>query len=107
MCLYAVYTFRWEPIISYVEEQFDNYLNEESRVNRSRVKDSRVHCCLFFIAPTGHGMKMLDIECMKFLQSRVNIVPVIAKADSLTPEELVAFKRRVLSDIEEFGIPNL
>eukprot|EP01135_Chromosphaera_perkinsii_P002261 Nk52_evm47s221 gene=Nk52_evmTU47s221 len=94
----------WEPIVSYVEEQFETFLNEESRVNRTRVRDGRIHCCLYFIAPTGHGLKPLDVECMKCLEKYVNIVPVIGKSDSLTPEELMAFKRRVLSDIEEYSI---
>lgn len=38
---------------------------------------------------------MLDIEAMQQLQERVNIIPVIAKADSFTTAELVHFKARV------------
>lgn len=32
---------------------------------------------------------------MRRLGSRVNVIPVIAKADSLSPAELVDFKKRV------------
>ena len=32
---------------------------------------------------------------MKRLGSRVNLIPVIAKADTMTPNDLVAFKQRV------------
>lgn len=40
-------------------------------------------------------LKPLDIEIMKRLGSRVNLIPVIAKADTLTPADLANFKRRV------------
>ena len=39
----------------------------------------------------------MDIELMRRLSPRVNVIPVIGKADSLTPSELKAFKKRVLS----------
>ena len=32
---------------------------------------------------------------MRRLSPRVNVIPVIGKADSLTPKELKAFKKRV------------
>jgi len=45
----------WEPILKYIQEQYDKYLIEETSIKRKpRVPDSRVHCCLYFIAPTGH-----------------------------------------------------
>lgn len=40
-------------------------------------------------------LKPLDIEFMKQLHTRVNIVPVIAKADCLTKDELKKFKAQV------------
>lgn len=41
------------------------------------------------------SLKPLDIEFMKQLHDKVNIVPVIGKADTLTPAELTSMKRRV------------
>ena len=40
-------------------------------------------------------LKPLDVEFMKKLDKCVNIVPVIAKSDTLTLEEREAFRRRV------------
>ena len=37
----------------------------------------------------------MDIELMRRLSPRVNVIPVIGKADALTPKELRAFKKRV------------
>uniref|UniRef100_A0A2K5QDK9 Septin-7 n=1 Tax=Cebus imitator TaxID=2715852 RepID=A0A2K5QDK9_CEBIM len=52
----------WQPVIDYIDSKFEDYLNAESRVNRRQMPDNRVQCCLYFIAPSGHGLKPLDIE---------------------------------------------
>ena len=62
----------WSPVINYVERQFDKYLDAETRVERFPVVDSRVHACLYFIAPTGHTLKPLDIEFMRRIHQRVS-----------------------------------
>lgn len=59
------------------------------------IVDTRIHCCLYFIAPTGHSLKAIDITVMKKLSEVVNVVPIIAKADGLTLEEREVFKQRV------------
>ncbi|XP_063488265.1 septin-7-like isoform X9 [Symphalangus syndactylus] len=63
--------------------------------------DNRVQCCLSFIVPSGHGLTPLDIEFMKCLHEKVNIIPLIAKADTLTPEECQQFKKQILLKILE------
>lgn len=40
-------------------------------------------------------LRPLDLEFMRRLSKIVNVVPVIAKADTLTLEERAEFKRRV------------
>ncbi|XP_031567267.1 neuronal-specific septin-3-like isoform X1 [Actinia tenebrosa] len=91
----------WDPILEYINDQYDKYLEEETSISRkSRIPDTRVHCCLYFIAPTGHRLRPIDVEFMKRLDKCVNIVPVIAKADNLTLEEREAFRRRIRDDIE-------
>jgi len=47
----------------------------------------------------------MDIELMRRLSPRVNVIPVIGKADSLTPSELKGFKKRIMEDIENYDIP--
>ena len=37
----------------------------------------------------------MDIQFMRRLHDKVNIVPVIAKADTLTPKEIKKLKERV------------
>ena len=50
---------------------------------------------MYFIAPTGHGLKPLDVEVMKKIHKKVNIIPVIGKADSCTVKEVNMFKTKV------------
>lgn len=47
---------------------------------------------MYFITPNGHGLKSIDLVCMKKLDSKVNIIPVIAKADTINKKELASFK---------------
>ena len=85
----------WGPIVANIEARFDAYLDAENKVNRMNIVDNRVHACVYFIQPTGHALKPLDIEVMRRLHTKVNLIPVIAKADTLTDEEIVMFKQRV------------
>ncbi|PLW04946.1 hypothetical protein PCASD_24395, partial [Puccinia coronata f. sp. avenae] len=92
-------------ISGYLEKQYDDLLAEESRIKRNtRLEDNRVHALLYFIAPTGHSLKETDIQLMKRLSPRVNVIPVIGKADTFTPSELKGFKERIMQDIEHYGI---
>ncbi|XP_053690012.1 septin-7 isoform X2 [Sabethes cyaneus] len=94
----------WKPIVDFVENKYEEYLTAESRVQRTAIPDTRVHVCLYFIAPSGHGLKPLDIEFMQRLCDKVNIIPVIARADTLTPEEITLFKKQILNEIAQHKI---
>ncbi|CAG6013937.1 unnamed protein product [Menidia menidia] len=52
----------------------------------------------------SHGLKPLDIEFMKRLHEKVNVIPLIAKADTLTPEECQQFKKQIMREIQEHKI---
>ena len=133
--------FLWNSCKKYYVISF--YLDKVAR--DPNMADSRVHACLYFVAPSGHGkltllvalspwfslfaiescplvclfvclfvcnwtlssslfvcfcnlvhcnscsfpgLKPLDIEFMKQLHDKINIIPVIGKADTMTPEEV-------------------
>ncbi|KAJ3201275.1 hypothetical protein HDU83_004942 [Entophlyctis luteolus] len=94
----------WVPIVEFLDEQHRAKLTAESQRDRRQFDDLRVHVCLYFIQPTGHTLKPLDIEVMKQLCTRVNLIPVIAKADTITHTEMQAFKDRIRDCIETHGI---
>lgn len=98
--------YAFQEIVGFLERQYDDLLAEESRIKRSpRFRDNRVHALLYFITPTGHSLREMDIELMRRLSPRVNVIPVIGKADTMTAIERAAFKKRVIEDIEHYGIP--
>ncbi|XP_040042429.2 septin 9b isoform X3 [Gasterosteus aculeatus] len=95
----------WQPIMKFINDQYEAYLQEEVNINRKkRIPDSRVHCCIYFIPPTGHCLRPLDVEFMRRLSKVVNIVPVIAKADTLTLEERDDFKETIREELRANGI---
>ncbi|XP_070409769.1 septin 9b isoform X5 [Nothobranchius furzeri] len=95
----------WQPIMKFINDQYEAYLQEEINIERKkRIPDSRVHCCIYFIPPTGHCLRPLDVEFMSRLSKVVNIVPVIAKADTLTLEERDSFKQTIREELRANGI---
>ena len=92
----GIRTHSWDPIIKYIKDQHSAYLRKELTAMRDRyIQDTRIHCCLYFINPTGHALRPIDVIVMKKLSEVVNVVPVIAKSDSLTLEERERFKFKV------------
>lgn len=63
----------YQPVVDYIDKQFESYLQEELKIKRSlhNYHDSRVHACLYFISPSGHSLKSLDLVTMKKLDSKV------------------------------------
>ncbi|XP_056294929.1 septin-8-A-like isoform X2 [Pseudoliparis swirei] len=96
----------YKPILEYIDTQFGRYLEEELKIQRSlfNYHDTRIHTCLYFIAPTGHSLKSLDLVTMKKLASKVNIIPVIAKADTLSKSELDRFKIKIMTELVSNGV---
>jgi len=96
----------YKPVVEYINQQFENYLQEELKVCRSLYSyhDTRIHACLYFISPTGHGLKSLDLLTMRNLDNKVNIIPVIAKADTISKNELHRFKIKIMSELVGSGV---
>lgn len=92
-------------VVDFIRHQFDEVLLEESRVKRNpRFKDGRIHVLLYLINATGHGLSEIDVKFMQHVSGLVNLIPVIAKADSLTPAELKLNKQLILEDLVNYNI---
>ncbi|NXM34507.1 SEP10 protein, partial [Oxyruncus cristatus] len=96
----------YQPIVEYIDAQFEAYLQEELKIIRSLFSyhDTRIHVCLYFISPTGRSLKTLDLLTMRSLDSKVNIIPIIGKADSISKTELQEFKSKIMSELVSNGI---
>lgn len=92
-------------VVDFIRHQYDEVLLEESRVKRNpRFKDGRIHVLIYLINPTGHGLSEIDVKFMLHVNDLVNLIPVIAKADSLTPLELKLNKELILNDLTNYNI---
>ncbi|NWQ65424.1 SEP10 protein, partial [Neopipo cinnamomea] len=96
----------YQPIVDYIDAQFEAYLQEELKIIRSlfNYHDTRIHVCLYFISPTGRSLKTLDLLTMRSLHNKVNIIPIIGKADSISKTELQEFKSKIMSELVSNGI---
>uniref|UniRef100_A0A5S6Q7X8 Septin-type G domain-containing protein n=1 Tax=Trichuris muris TaxID=70415 RepID=A0A5S6Q7X8_TRIMR len=92
----------WLPIVEYIDRKYAEYFEAETKIDRLiNIPDKRVHCCLYFIAPNSGGLRPLDIKVLKALHDRVNVIPVIAKADTLLPDECRRMKAEVMKQIAD------
>ncbi|CAH2315011.1 septin-6 isoform X1 [Pelobates cultripes] len=96
----------YKSIVEFIDSQFESYLQEELKIKRvlHNYHDSRIHACLYFIAPTGHSLKSIDLVTMKKLDSKVNIIPIIAKSDAISKSELTKFKIKITSELVSNGV---
>ena len=116
----------FKSVVDYIDSQFEAWLQEELKIKRnlSAYHDSRVHVCLYFITPngqkifdttikkylitikntSGHGLKSIDLVCMKKLDQKVNIIPIIAKADTINKAELQKFKAKIMNELKSNGV---
>jgi len=92
-------------LLDFIESRYREYLEEETRIKRNpKFEDNRVDVLLYFIEPTGKGLTRFDRQAIKALAKRVNVIPVLAKGDSYSPDELVLMKQLVMEDIRREGI---
>lgn len=95
-----------EPVTAYLDSQFEVYLQQELGLNRRfcQRNDTRVHVCLYFLTPTGHSLKAIDLNTMKALDRKCNIVPIVAKSDTIGKCELADFKKRIMAELTANGV---
>ncbi|AET37523.1 septin CDC10 Ecym_1284 [Eremothecium cymbalariae DBVPG len=92
----------WEPIVKYIKEQHSQYLRKELTAQREKhIVDTRVHAVLYFIQPNGKGLTQLDIAALKRLTDITNVIPVIAKADTLTMDERAKFREIIQHEFKK------
>lgn len=94
----------WITLSKYVDDQFKSYLYQSQQPKRAAMVDSRIHCCIYFLNPVTKLISNLDLQSMKSLSGKTNLLPVIAKADMLTDVELNEFKKLLSRTLREYQI---
>lgn len=94
-----------DNIIEYIKEQFDSYIEEETKIRRNpKYEDTRVHCLLYLIPSTGYGLKQSDIGFLRKASGLVNIIPVLSKTDCLSKPELERLRMHVYDQMVYYQI---
>lgn len=94
-----------DSIVIYLRKQFCKFLTEETKINRNpNAEDTRVHALIYFIPSRCGGLRLADIKLLKKVDKLVNLILVIAKADSLTLNELKTFKENVKDQVRRHDI---
>ncbi|KAI8333571.1 Septin-domain-containing protein [Chlamydoabsidia padenii] len=102
-------------LAKYIDHQLERSLIEESKVKRdTKAHDSRIHACFYFInTQVNDGLADMDRYAIEILSSRVNVIPIIGKADTLSIQQLEQLKanfRKQAFDVYKiplYGLVNL
>ena len=87
-------TGSWEPLVQDLEILLKVALNTITPNPCSGFGLDKFNC-MYNCVDFCFRLKPLDVEFMKRLHDKVNIIPIIAKADTLTPDECREFKKTV------------
>ncbi|KAM0676346.1 Cell division control protein 3 [Gurleya vavrai] len=81
-----------EQINNFFDEKNEEYFETEQGLTQPKL-DSRIHVCIFLI-PNDH-ISENEIQMMKQISKKCNLLPVIAKSDSYTQLELKIYKEKI------------
>ena len=80
-----------------------SHLSHADQEKAEREAHMAVDVVLYFFSP--HRCKGVDLAFLRQLRGRASIVPVLAKADTMTVDELAAFRREVTEALELGHVP--
>ena len=86
-CRNSKYQSEMSPVTSV--QDYVNYCND------NHTDESLVHVCLYLISP-GRFLE-IDKHFLKHVRKEITVVPIIAKADTLTDEEIARYRAELTS----------
>lgn len=94
-----------DPILQYIHSCNEKALTRDQDAKRTTPlasdDDPRVDICIYFLSP--HRIKPIDLKFMTELSALIPLVPVLAKADSMTTNELDYFRKGVREALVQVG----
>jgi septin family protein len=97
-----------EVFLDYIDSKYEDYLRQEMEISRKPAEhrqDDRIHVCLYFIPATrASRLTPLDLISMKKIGNKVNLIPIISKADVLTADERNQLKKNMLNELNRYQI---
>lgn len=94
-----------KTIKEFLESKLEKKLLEEEKIERNkRAKDEIIHLMIMVINPKNKGLQPLEIELIKSIENKCNLLLVIGKADMLTSEELQQEKKLINQSIKQHNL---
>ena len=92
------------PITKYIRKCRDEQFRAETGARKETEADGDrlVHACVYFISP--HSFLEIDRHFLRHVQRELAIVPVIAKTDTLTDEELAEYRAMLRDEFTKNNI---
>jgi len=91
------------PIVDYAHDALRRqYARERSASGGFTSAEQQLHCALYFVSP--HRLLQTDRHFLNSLQRFMPVVVVIAKADTLTDDELATQRRHIRRSLAECGV---
>ena len=89
----------FNAVLQEVEARYQRHSTQQFDARTKMERSGLVHACIVFLSP--HRMMEDDLQMMEKLQPLCPLLPVIAKADTMTSDEAVRYKdqvRRILKN---------
>lgn len=86
-----------EKASEFIGRRNEMYNRNNVGILREKIEDPRIHGCLFVISPLS--FKGAEAALLKGVSEICSVIPVISKADTFLPEELLRYKAQIKEDI--------
>ncbi|KAG9700236.1 hypothetical protein KCU95_g773, partial [Aureobasidium melanogenum] len=115
----SIIDLQLRDLAAFIESKFEDTFTQESRVVRTPgVKDTHIHCVLLLLDPTrldstmhsadpssvkkpsGAEDESLDLDVIRAFEGKTTVIPIIAKADTVTAAHMAHLKRMVWSNVK-------
>lgn len=95
-----------DPILAHInlcnEKALAREQDSKRNVPLAQDDDPRVDVCIYFLSP--HRVKPIDMKFMTELSALAPVIPVLAKADSMTTGELKQFRKGVTDALSQVDL---
>jgi len=98
----------YKPIKKNITDRFDAHKEDKRKHQRNKllasqpIDDRRVHVILYFLS--GPRIRGRDMQMMKNLQKYTSIIPILARGDSYTIEEIKEIKTQLIFKASNYRV---
>lgn len=93
----------YTPVVKLLEAKFNDYAAKFCESTTRGIRDERIHLCFFFLEPV-FSVSTASIETLRRIAPLCTVIPVIAKADLLSSDQVQQIRCVIRQLFEENAI---